>query len=243
AAETGTAPAAGLGSVLEKLWPEFAEYDCFACHHDLQDKSWRREGYAKRPPDQGTLGVPRWGTWYYPLLSSLLRTEPRGAGTAAVSPHALLTPLDLVTELRGLMQSPAADRQIVAAKSRHASLAFDAWAAELARQSFDREEVERLLRAVANRPIDGDTDLWDGAAQLYLALVALRQAHLDLLGHPSPDDAAIRAGLVELHRRLTFPPLEAPGRRGRYESPRDFNPDKPREPLREIRRLLRPVAP
>jgi len=42
---------------------------------------------------------------------------------------------------------------------------------------------------------------------------------------------------------LTFPPLEAPGRRGRYESPRDFNPDKPREPLREIRRLLRPVAP
>src|SRR5262249_53689511 len=24
-------------------WPEFAEYDCFACHHDLADQKWRRD--------------------------------------------------------------------------------------------------------------------------------------------------------------------------------------------------------
>ena len=33
--------------VTGKTWPEFAEFDCFACHHDLQPSSWRQK---KRPP-------------------------------------------------------------------------------------------------------------------------------------------------------------------------------------------------
>ncbi len=27
----------------KKPWPEFAEMDCFSCHHDLQDARWRRQ--------------------------------------------------------------------------------------------------------------------------------------------------------------------------------------------------------
>jgi hypothetical protein len=31
-------------------WPEFAPFDCYACHHDLQTKSWRIErGYTGKP--------------------------------------------------------------------------------------------------------------------------------------------------------------------------------------------------
>jgi hypothetical protein len=29
-----------------KPWPEFAEYGCFACHHNLQDQAGRRKPNA-----------------------------------------------------------------------------------------------------------------------------------------------------------------------------------------------------
>ena len=33
-----------------KKGPEMANYDCYACHHDLTSKSWRQErGYAGVP--------------------------------------------------------------------------------------------------------------------------------------------------------------------------------------------------
>src|SRR5262249_11338289 len=49
-------------------WPEFAEYDCFACHHDLQPDGWRQQAQrlGKRKP--GTLP---WGTWYFALTDRL----------------------------------------------------------------------------------------------------------------------------------------------------------------------------
>ena len=41
-------------------WPEFAEYDCSACHHDLSEGKWRRDrGYDGRTP-----GSLPWGGWY-----------------------------------------------------------------------------------------------------------------------------------------------------------------------------------
>ncbi len=48
-------------------WPEFAEYDCYACHHDFQVESWRmKRGYAGGVP--GSL-VP--STWYLGLPRAL----------------------------------------------------------------------------------------------------------------------------------------------------------------------------
>jgi hypothetical protein len=41
-------------------WPEFAHFDCYACHHDLKSKSWRQErGYAGNP---GRPGLREWPT-------------------------------------------------------------------------------------------------------------------------------------------------------------------------------------
>jgi hypothetical protein len=39
-------------------WPEFAEYDCYACHHDLQ---------SGREAAGTALGKPAWGVWGYTL--------------------------------------------------------------------------------------------------------------------------------------------------------------------------------
>jgi hypothetical protein len=48
------------------LWPEYAELDCFACHHSLTraEDSWRQaQGYEQRPrPGNPPLNVSRWVT-------------------------------------------------------------------------------------------------------------------------------------------------------------------------------------
>lgn len=42
------------------VWPEFSEYGCFSCHHDLVADSIRKD---RVDPDRGR---PVWGSWYFP---------------------------------------------------------------------------------------------------------------------------------------------------------------------------------
>jgi hypothetical protein len=49
-------------------WPELANYDCYACHHELKSPSWRQKrGYAGRP------GRPTMHAWPTVLLEDALR--------------------------------------------------------------------------------------------------------------------------------------------------------------------------
>src|SRR5439155_442379 len=50
-------------------WPEFAESDCFTCHADLGNKSWRRNAdyYKGRTP--GHLPYSRWYSAMLPALA------------------------------------------------------------------------------------------------------------------------------------------------------------------------------
>jgi cytochrome c554/c'-like protein len=62
-----------------KTWPEFAEMDCFSCHHDLQGRS-SRNATAQKP------GALRWSNWYFTMTDALTigripppdRTKSRG---------------------------------------------------------------------------------------------------------------------------------------------------------------------
>ncbi|HUG67474.1 MAG TPA: multiheme c-type cytochrome [Pirellulaceae bacterium] len=45
----------------DAIWPEFAEYDCYACHHELVHPSWRQTSATSSAP----LGMPTWGGWYF----------------------------------------------------------------------------------------------------------------------------------------------------------------------------------
>ena len=47
------------------IWPEYADLDCFACHHSLTrpEDSWRQtQGYANRRPGNPPLNEARWAT-------------------------------------------------------------------------------------------------------------------------------------------------------------------------------------
>ncbi len=77
AVSTNTVKVTAAAPFVNATWPEFAEYDCFACHHDLHGKSWRQQlihpnENPLRPAvadstdaPQPKRGTPGWGTWYF----------------------------------------------------------------------------------------------------------------------------------------------------------------------------------
>ncbi len=69
----------------ERDWPEFALYDCYACHHDLKSDSWRQKrGYAGKP------GRPQMTEWPLALVPLVIPPEPPDA---AADYHKKLTGL------------------------------------------------------------------------------------------------------------------------------------------------------
>lgn len=55
----------------QNAWPEFSEFDCAACHHDLRTPSWRQErGYGRLMP-----GRPRLRMWTDALFDVLCEDD------------------------------------------------------------------------------------------------------------------------------------------------------------------------
>jgi hypothetical protein len=162
---------------VNRPWPEFAEFDCFACHHDLQASSWRQK-MAQRPP-----GSLRRNDWYTAMLPDIL--------TPAKAEKAVKL-LDRVRE--GLEPSNAKTANPFGSQGRK-QIAADARAVsrllvELADRSADARWLERIgtsQRADRN---------WDEATQRYLALLALQQIR--------KDDTALSRIIGELRKSVTF---------------------------------------
>lgn len=162
-------------------WPEFAEYDCFACHHDLKPNGHaRRFGFisvfGKRRP-----GAFPWGSWYY-SIPRVLADESAGRS---------------LDELAALMGEPRPDPAATIVSARSSLQAVE---------SIGRASAIERLASRAKLKLLSEAN-WDSAAQLYLALSALR-----------PDD---RPTLEKLSRELRFPP--------RQDGPGDFRADDPIE--------------
>jgi len=179
-------------------WPEFAEFGCFSCHHDLRDDPWRRQpGNVSAPP-----GLARWGSWHYPLLTALAEAGPKPEGDALNA---------ALADLRRLMDAPRADPAEVARQAGAASELLRRWEDRLSGRDFDAALVNQLYGRVSDLQSRGAVKSWDEATQRYLALVPLAQA-LRMLG-PGPD----RTGeLTRLRDALGYPEG--------YDSPKSFNP-------------------
>jgi hypothetical protein len=198
-------------------WPEFAEHDCAACHHDLSEPSQRQQrGFAGRRP-----GSPPWGTWYYPLLPALSRAGP----------GARAEPIASLGELNKVMARTTPDRERAARVAGQAAAVLRPWAAERDRAEPDRKRLGSLLTALA-----GENEIarasWDGAAQVYLGLAAVHQARENL-----GDGPALGEALGGLRRQLeeAFPA----GRESVYDSPSRFDPEVVGQRLRLVRERLK----
>jgi hypothetical protein len=166
----------------DQPWPEFTEYDCFACHHDLSQPSWRQSKahYGQRLP-----GSLPWGTW--------LASMPRAL--AAQPPFQAPEVVKALEELERFMATPYPDRQGVARLAQQAAGPLNTWLAQIDRAAYDQATVNRLMKGLA-----GDHRLaaegWDGAAQFYLAVAALNQAY--------PNDQ-VRQATQAMSNALAFP--------------------------------------
>lgn len=175
-------------------WPEFSEYDCYACHHSLVDQKWRQQ------PDgaKARLGQPEWASWFGALLPELAADATLGDRAASSA----------YEEARGAVGGPwdvrEESRREAARRAAELSGALDGWARRLDATPLEPATIDRLMGEL--RSADGWARVhnWDGAAQRYLALVPLRQALL--LVQPPRDDPALRDELARLLEDLRFPP-------------------------------------
>ena len=139
-----------------QAWPELAELDCFACHHDLKAKSWRQ--YAKhvgkrRPGDLA------WSTWYHAMTPNAVFVPKNGKVLAtAVS----------IAAMRDLLKGnplAKAGRGEIGAQAKDLALALRELARSEPRTAGSGLSLERLAE---DRPRDRG---WDDATQRYLALL------------------------------------------------------------------------
>ena len=119
-------------------WPEYAELDCFACHHSLTapKDSWRQEvGYAGRTP-----GVPAWNSARFVVF------RYAAAETDAASASKLESEM---ATLSGLMGQLGGDREQIAASASRAAEFANALAGALNSRSYDQAFTLRVMRKIA----------------------------------------------------------------------------------------------
>ena len=192
------------GALAGAPWPEFTEYACFSCHHDLRDEEWRRPA----GDDLRRLGRNRWGTWHFPLIKTLAIADP--------SPEAQTVVAELAA-LRVLMAAGHPEPAAVARQAKLVSEPLGRWLDRPSVREFNAARLAALYSQVASLPDRGAVRSWDEATQRYLALVPLSQA-LRLLG-AGPDRTK---ELTQLRDRLNY--------RNGYDSPKPFDPSKPPAP-------------
>jgi hypothetical protein len=162
-------------------WPEFGEYDCYACHHDLQPKGWRQQVGSSG-------GRLAWSPWYYTMLPQALAA----LGGAWDKAHSAK-----LSELSRHMSAAHPDRGRAAELARQTAGLLEPWLAPAQPEPLPVAKLFQTLVAAADDP---GMPSWDAVAQKYLAVSALGRAQLDL-GQAPP----ARAALLELHQALRFP--------------------------------------
>ena len=184
-----------------KSWPEFAEYNCSACHHDLTNAKWRQEDayLGKRRP-----GGLRWQDWYPETVRTLARQA--SGGRLRVMDRA-------VSDLQQLIDKPDTEPEWIARNARRVADDLERALPDLKNVVQTRESIANLFHglSVANRGSNVIRS-WEQAAQRYLALAALHDA-LNEMGQPDPH----RAELLDAWERKLRLPRD-------YGSPRGFDP-------------------
>ncbi|WZO98197.1 multiheme c-type cytochrome [Isosphaeraceae bacterium EP7] len=164
-AEASKARGDGLASGAHALatppaWPEFSEYECASCHHDLSNP-------ATRPGQNAGRGPLAWGSWFAPstrflagvvgqdvpwlgsLEREMRRPSPSPAAAADLARQGVVRLEALIETLRAMPLEPGDASRLIGAMM--------ASGGDIAPISRDRAEATALgLRAMARRLVDDD---------------------------------------------------------------------------------------
>jgi Cytochrome c554 and c-prime len=212
-------------------WPEFAEWSCTACHHDLRGDESRQARLAK----QGNLSGRRitWDAWNY---FATRQHAPEIGRAFGLNDSSAIKVQNGVQQLDHQMQRLNPDRHEIALTARQASDAAGDWAAALEHASLDRPRLDQLTRAlVARQSADGLHD-WSTAAQMYDALASLHQSRLELdaavARAPSPADDRLTAAIAAIYADLVA--------KGSAQAHDQVDSETIRQQLNDVQQLLPP---
>ena len=180
-------------------WPEYAELDCYSCHHSLTrpEDSWRQQsGYAGRRP-----GTPPWDPAQFAVLRLLVEEiDPQGQ-------HAFESDLKQVSSV---MSQLSPDREKVNAAATQAGDAIAGLAQRLKAMPYDRAITLRLLQKISAEAAPLSAMGERTAEQTVMALDSLFIAY-SANEHPA-NEAQIKAAITALFQQLETPSAYNPAR-------------------------------
>jgi Cytochrome c554 and c-prime len=200
------------GRTRAKIWPEYSEMQCYACHHSVTapEQSWRQaRGYPGRRP-----GDPPWNASRYTVFRDVAH-QLDGADSGQLD--------DQITQLTKLMSQLNPDRAAVASAATNSVRLADALVAKVQAAPYDPAATLRLLRKVCDDADEISGEGEQSAAQAAMAIQSLfvaydRDAKL-------PNSAEIRAAISALFQQL--------------ENPSAYDPAKFARQMQQVNALLR----
>lgn len=205
-------------------WPELVEWNCFACHHDLNGASWRQT----RSTSTLAISKPTWNSWPIAMRDFL--------PSSGDEDHARLARED-IARLQGLMSRPYPTPKLVYETARSTQTELSFWINAFRNQNVRGEAITsntindmlRRLSGDAGERLSGDN--WDSATQLFLGLSALTHAVHAADDPMVSSNEALRtkriAILNSMNETLNFP--------NGFDSPRTFAA----EPIERLRSDLK----
>lgn len=178
-------------------WPEYAELDCFACHHSLTsaNDSWRQKrGYPDRHP-----GNPPFNLSRYAVFEKFANEIDRNASQQL---HADLT------QVFKLVSEPASDHRQVAAAAVRAAAVADRLAHSIAVAQFDSTIATRLMKSIS---ADAPAISNQGEKTAEQAAMVLQSLYLGY-ATGAPNATALRDAINGLFQQLNDPSAYTPAR-------------------------------
>jgi hypothetical protein len=191
----------------QPAWPEFARFDCTACHHDLKSGASRSSRHARARGSSGRPTAPRW-------MSALIRLGVDAADPARFESRVVQLDERLASFHAAIAEKPFGDPARTAAAARAIIDWIETPLAELSRLAsvkrgekarvLDRSEAVRLLQRLGELTTADLAD-YESARQIGWAFRTICNELLDSPlsppgGEPGPN--ALRAHKNEIQKIL-----------------------------------------
>jgi hypothetical protein len=181
-----------LSARASKAWPEYAELECYGCHHDLRAESWRiARGYPGRRP-----GAPQ-----FPVA----RTDVLRVLVAQVAPGQRAALDQAVTALSNAIAARRADPAVIAQTAQALARQGDALAADFANRDFTAATVRDLARALSS---EAARIANNGVLSAEQATMALDSLLASLAGDQSKSVEPVSKLYAYLEHPSTYHPAE-----------------------------------
>ena len=143
-------------------WPELSEYNCFACHHDLNEPSWRQKrsfrGLDLTRKEKGRLAMP-WGNWNLEL-TQILADQMNSPESKEFS--SAFHQLDLMLQGTEIPSAAVTSKQSQIVRDK-----LQLWLNECQSEDVD---TDRLVREVVLNQQEKLVSSWDKTAGILLGI-------------------------------------------------------------------------